>query len=235
LCDLLAETGVAGQPGSYYRRQDIANWARLLGVSEHDPADEEFDRAYLGAVRQAGTGQTGVFGLRLMWETVAELSMRLSALYPGLPDDAARLESAFGRTLYLHLSRADKVAQAISLLRAEQSGLWHLAADGTERERTSPPQPAIYDPDRLSSLVKELEMDDAAWIAWFARHRIEPLWLSYETMAAAPQRTLADILSTLGQNPEIATTINTKTAKMADEISVEWTQRFRRESTLQRL
>ena len=31
--------------------------------------------------------------------------------------------------------REDKVGQAISRLKAEQTGLWHKFSDGTERER----------------------------------------------------------------------------------------------------
>ena len=223
LCDLLAETGVAGQPNSYYRQQDILHWAYAWGVSPEGP---EFDRRYLDAVRRVGAGKTGVFGLRLMWRSVDDLSIRLEALYPDLSDDAERFEKAFGPTLYLHLSRQNKVAQAISLLKAEQTGLWHLAADGSERERTSPPQPPIYDADRLAEVLRELEMHDDAWSTWFASHQLTPLRLTYETLAATPRLVLADILSALGRNPQIATMVNTRTAKMADEISLDWTRRF---------
>ena len=141
LCDLLAETGVAGRPNSYYRLQNILDWARSWDVSPPDLTDsEEFDRSYLAAVLRAGASDNGVVGLRLMWRSVTELSTRLGALYPDLHDDAALFERSFGKTLYIHLSRQDKIAQAVSLLKAEQSGLWHLAADGTERERSAPPQ-----------------------------------------------------------------------------------------------
>lgn len=175
LCDLLAATGIAGRPNSYYRQQNISDWARDWGVPlPHRPGSAAFDRAYLAAVLQAGRTENGVFGLRLMWASVADLSASLNGLYPGLRDDAARVEKAFGNTLYLHLSREDKVSQAVSRLRAEQSGLWHLSADGTERERTSPAQPETYDAERLSGFVTETEMDDLAWADFFAQNRIEP-------------------------------------------------------------
>ena len=236
LCDLLAATGVAGRPDSYYRRQGILDWAGRWGVSLPDLTDSTaFDRSYLAAALRAGASENGVFGLRLMWESVAELSVRLSALYPDLHGDAALFERAFGKPLYIHLSRQDKIAQAVSLLRAEQSGLWHLAADGTERERLSPPQPVAYDGDRLSSFLKELEMDDAAWTAFFAQNHIEPLRLTYETIAAAPQVALAGILSALGREPELAATVNARTARLADKTSLEWSDRFRRESGRQAL
>ena len=236
LCDLLAETGVAGRPNSYYRPQSILEWARRWDVSPPDmTGNEAFDRSYLAAVLRAGASENDVFGLRLMWGSVAELSARLKALHPDLHDDAALFEKSFGKILYIHLSRQDKIAQAVSLLRAEQSGLWHLAADGTERERLSPPQPVVYDSDRLAGFLKELETDDAAWAAFFARNRIEPMRLTYETMAAAPRVILARILSALGREPELAATVNPRTAKLADRTNLEWADRFRRESGRQAL
>ena len=82
LCDLLSTTGVAGEPQSYYRREDIEDYARAWNLSSTDAiGGEAFERAYLEAVRRAGAGKTGVFGLRLMWVSVAELSARLRALF----------------------------------------------------------------------------------------------------------------------------------------------------------
>ena len=127
LCDLLASTGVAGRPASFYRSQSIPRWARRLNLSVTELADEkEFNRAYVAAVLRAGAGDTGLFGLRLMWESVEELSRRLDTLYPGLPDDAVRFERAFGPTRYVHLLRQDKVMQAVSRLKAIQTD-WALA------------------------------------------------------------------------------------------------------------
>jgi LPS sulfotransferase NodH len=228
LCDLLSGTGIAGQPHSYYRREDILDYAREWGVSSPDAiGDEAFERTYLEAVRRAGAAQTGVFGLRLMWSTVTELSARLSAIHPNPLDDAARFELAFGKPLYIHLSREDKVAQAVSLLKAKQSGLWHRAADGTERERSAPAAPLIYDADHLTGLVEELETDDAAWNGWFSRFGIEPLRLTYEGLAAAPQAVLARVLCALGLDARIAASVEARTAKLADETSLEWIHQLR--------
>jgi LPS sulfotransferase NodH len=132
-----------------------------------------------------------------MWSSVVELSARLSDIQPDMLDDAARFDLAFCKPLYIHLSRHDKVAQAVSLLKAQQGGLWHRAADGTERERLAPPVTLVYDANRLARLVYELETDDAAWNRWFSQFGIEPLRLTYELLAAAPQAVLAQVLSAL--------------------------------------
>ena len=232
LCDLLADTGVAGRPDSFFRRQSIPWWAHHFNVSIAGWADEhEFDQLYLSAVHQQGSGRTQFFGMRLMWESVGDLSKRLRSLYPGLASDNASFRSAFGQPFYVYLSREDKVAQAVSRLRAEQTGLWHVAADGTERERLKPGQAPDYDAHGLAEQVVELEGQDAAWMNWFVRQRIQPMRITYEELSTEPQIALASVLSALGLDPAIAETVEPRTSKLADNKSHEWVTRFRAETS----
>ncbi len=231
LCDLLSDTAAAGQPHSYFRREDISWWAHQFGVSTADwRTEHEFDRAYLEAVRRQGTGGTRVFGLRLMWESVAGLSTRLDSFYPNLDSDKARFKAAFGAQVYVHLSRDDKVAQAVSLLRAEQTGLWHVNADGTERERLKAGEVPVYSGRDLSRLVTQMEEHDRCWTRWFHEQDIEPLRITYERLSAEPQATLATVLSALGMDSVLAEAAEPRTAKLADRVSREWATRFRAES-----
>jgi len=228
LCDLLHETGVCGSPHSFFRDQDYEECAEHFGVSvEGWPDRDSFDRAYLDAVVDYGTGATPLFGMRLMWESLAPLAQRLETFYPGLPSDSARFDAAFGPVLYIHLSRQDKVAQAVSRLKAEQTGLWHVDADGTERERVKPGEAPTYDAQALSELVAALAEHDAAWERWFARQGVVPLRISYETLSAQPQATVALLLDALGQDRSIAATVEPRTARLADAESRDWAARLR--------
>ncbi len=230
LCDLLTDTGAAGCPDSYFRRESFSWYVNHFNISVAEWDDEhEFDQSYLTAVQQRGSAGTPVFGMRLMWESVGDLSKRLGSLYPGLPSDSARFRSAFGPPFYVHLSREDKVAQAVSRLRAEQTGLWHVAADGTERERLKPGQAPVYDARGLSEQVAELEGHDAAWASWFAQQRIQSVRITYEALSTEPQAALATVLSALDLDPAIAETVEPRTAKLADNGSREWATRFRKE------
>lgn len=220
LCDLLTATG-AGKPASYYRRQSIPRWTERLAV----PADN--DRAYIDAVLAEGRGDTGIFGLRLMWETLPELTARLAALHPGVTGDRALLQAAFGPIAFIHLSRADKVAQAVSRVKALQSGLWHMGADGSERERGAPEATPGYDANLIHQIVDELEADERAWTAWFARETITPLELTYDALSADPAATVRQVLATLGLDPALADGIAPRTARMADAESAEWIAHFR--------
>ena len=231
LCSMLTETGVAGCPHSYFRQQDIAEWAQDWGVPPQQASDNvQFDRAYVAAMRRAGAKETGIFGLRLMWVSVSEASRRLDNIAGGKADVAARLEETFGKTLYVHLSRMNKVAQAVSLIRAQQSGLWHMGSDGAVLEGCEVLQPIAYDADRIRQVLKELEEDDASWADFFKSRAIEPLRLTYEAMSADPQFALANVLSALGRDPQIANATTIRTAKLADGTSGDWVARYREES-----
>ena len=230
MCDLLTDTGVAGRPNSFFRRESFLEWADDFGVSVEEWDDaHEFDQSYLSAVLREGAAGTRIFGMRLMWESITDLSERLGFFYPGLPTDSARFRSAFGPPHYLYLSREDKVAQAVSFFKAEQSGLWHVFADGTERERLKPGQAPVYDFQVLSELVTSLNEHDAAWSGWFDQQEVDPVRITYEALSTEPQAELATVLSSLGLDPAIAEDAKPITAKLADRESCEWATRFRAE------
>ena len=228
LCNLLASTKTAGNPDSFYGRQFISAWAEEWHLPARDAMSErDFNIAYLKAAITAGKGGTGIFGLRLMRENLDELSAILDQVFPQLPSDRACIERAFGRILYIHLSRKDKLAQAISLVKAEQTGLWHIAPDGTEIERLAPPEEPQYDFSRINREVLELERYDAAWNSWFDAQGIEPLRIGYETLSANPAAALTGICEALGVQPLNARDVRPGVAKLADETSVDWMRRYR--------
>lgn len=78
--------------------------------------------------------------------------MLLAVLPPEPHSDPARFQSAFERTRFVHLTRSDKVEQAICYVRAQHTGLWHLAIDGTELDRMSASQEQVT-PHRQSGHV----------------------------------------------------------------------------------
>ncbi len=230
LCNLLASTKTTGNPDSFYGRKFMPAWAGEWRLPACDTMSErDFNIAYLNAAVTAGKGGTGIFGLRLMRENLDELSAILGQVFPQLPSDKARLEKAFGRILYIHLFRDDKLAQAISLVKAEQTGLWHMAPDGTEIERLAPPQEPHYDFARIHREVLELESYDAAWNSWFDAQGIKPHRIGYEALSANPAAALISICEALGVQAPDARDIKPGVAKLADETSLDWMRRYRLE------
>ena len=227
LCGLMESAG-CGRPDSYFRRESIADFARDLGVPDGgDPDSVVFTRKYLEAVLVEGKAGTEIFGLRIMFESLGELSERLGKIFPDVEATPDRLEKALGRPLYVHLSREDKVAQAVSLLKATQTGLWHVAPDGSELERTAPHRDATYDSRVIGSLVDELTDQDEAWRRWFATHGIEPVRVTYGDLSRDPRAGLRAVLAGLGKSTSLASGVEPRTARLADEQSGDWITRFR--------
>ena len=181
----------------------------------------------LDEVRHQGTAETGVFGLRLMRKSFDYLCEQLTLLHPDCASDAERFHTAFGRVLYIHLSREDKIAQAVSLVKALQSGLWHIAPDGSELERNAPDGKLKYDAKQIRQELSKLQNDDREWTRWFDAEQINPLYISYENLAANPGAELTRILDRLGVESHMTASVRPEVARLADETSVEWIQRFR--------
>lgn len=140
--------------------------------------------------------------------------------------DSARLEGALGPLRYISLTRGDKLAQALSLVRAEQSGVWHRNADGSIYERLEPRRSHGYDTAVISARIAEFEDADANWRDWFAAQGVTPLSLTYEALAQDPTGTLRRVLDWIGLDPAHAEGIPAPTQKLADAVTAEWTERF---------
>jgi LPS sulfotransferase NodH len=136
--------------------------------------DEAFVRAALTA--------NGVFGGRIMAETLPELISGLAAAgsRPAVTD--VDLSSAqLGRLRFVHLRRRDVVAQAVSWAKSLQTHFWHPG------EAVAPGgQDPHYDEELIGRLVATIERSEADWTVWFAAHSIAPCEVTYEELAADP-------------------------------------------------
>ena len=230
LCKLLSATGVAGRPESYFHLPSVLSWTERLNLPlDQLENEEDLVRTALKAIRILGAGGTGIFGLRLMRMSFDFFMQQLDVLYPGLSSDRARFEAVFGQTLFIHLSRGDKLAQAISRTKAEQTGLWHMAADGSELERLAPPQPPRYDAEQISHHIAELTTHDAAWTQWFEEEKIDPVLIEYEALSAHPSDAVAEILDSLGLDRALAKSLVPEVAKLADKTNQTWAERYKAE------
>lgn len=230
LCDMLARTGVAGQPDSFFREKSLADWCRDWPVAGPiDVTDVAFTARYFEAMRRHGRGQTPHFGLRLMGPDLSFACAWLQRLYPDVQGQRALFEAAFGPLHFIHLSRTDKLAEAVSYVRAEQSGLWHQRPDGTALEQIASTAQPGYNAQAITERLHALQALDADWHIWFRQEQITPLRLRYEDLAADPPATLAKVLDFIGQDGALAADITPGVRKLADAQSVAWIARYRRE------
>ncbi|GAA1437057.1 Stf0 family sulphotransferase [Microlunatus lacustris] len=222
LCGLLRSTGVAGRPESYFRRQSVSAYADEWGLARRGDALTEVDGFVRAAVVAGSTGN-GVFGARIMWGTMTELTDALSQAHRGGTASALELlTGAFRRTRFLHLRRVDTVAQAVSWARAEQTHYWHAG-----EEAVAGGQEPHFDRDLIDELVHTITMHEKAWQEWFAGQGLSPYELTYEDLAEDPIGAAAAVLEHLGLVLLPERTITVRDRRQADDLNADWITRYR--------
>ena len=233
LCRSLAATGVAGRPEEYFERLrhsglprepreyfegigDASLLALLPETRVGDPADAELERE-LPRYLAEGSTPNGVFGAKLMWGYFGDFLARLGTTPHG--PVVERLTQRFGPIAWIHATRVDKVAQAVSLWRAVQTRSWS-AADAPEAH-------PVYDARGIAHLRDQLAEQDDAWRGWFAAKAIEPLVVEYERFVEDYAATLRGVLAHLGL--EVVRIPDPPMDRQGDERSDRWVARFNEE------
>ena len=234
LCALLEGTGVAGRPQEFFERlahsglprqpreyfEGVEDAELLAHLAPTDPGAPD-DADPIPAALAAGTTPNGVFGAKLMWTHLLDLADRL-----GRPADAALPSDRFPDPSYVHVTRGDKVAQAVSLWRAVQTRAWRA---GDVKEEGS----AVYHGGAIGHLATQLAEQDEAWRGWFAANGIRPLTIAYEDLAGDAEATTASVLDHLGVGP--AAIPAPPLRRQGDDRSARWAERYRREVAAQRV
>ncbi|MEO1108322.1 MAG: Stf0 family sulfotransferase [Pseudomonadota bacterium] len=226
LCNMLKNSGIAGDPRSLFFRPSLEDWLTRLGLPQGAVNEQEGLNVVMQRALQAGRGETSVFGLRQQFPSFDFLCRKLAVLYPQTTADRDRIEHAFGPMLFVHLSRRNKLEQAVSYLKAQQTGLWHVAVDRAEWERTAPAEEPVFDAGKLKGCIATLESYDRGWDTWFRREGIRPVRIYYEDLSKAPVATLSLILRELGLDPRVVEGIAPDIRKMADATSRDWVEMF---------
>ncbi len=161
-----------------------------------------------------------MFGAKLMWGYFPDLLARLGTTPEGPAVEVLR--ERFGPLSWVHVTRADKVAQAVSLWRAVQTRAWS-ADDAPQRE-------PVYDARGIAHLRDQLIAHDAAWRSWFAAKGLRPHVVEYERFAADHAATLRGVLVHLGL--EVGHIPEPPMHRQGDERSDRWVARFNEEKEL---
>lgn len=230
LCKLLGATKKAGAPDSHFHTPSLATWLKTYKLDNKAFASElDTLQAIFAAALQRGTADTGMFGLRMQRGSFKFFMQQLANLYPDETNDVARIEAAFGKTLFIHLTRPDKLDQAISLVKATQTGLWHQAADGSELQRLSAPQEPFYDSAEIARQIAELSALELEWLNWFEQEDLHPLQISYDELSSNPAGKLEAVLDALGLDRDFSRGIKPPVKKLADSTNLDWADRYRGE------
>jgi LPS sulfotransferase NodH len=230
LCKMLTDTGIAGKPASLFYRPSLDDWMTRMEVRPGTATEPELLDAIFQAAMAKGRSANGVFGLRQQAPSFGFLCGKLAVLHPAEATDLDRIARTFGPPLFVHLARPDKLGQAVSYLKAQQTGLWHVAADGSELERLEPHRNPEYDAETIRNCIDTMTDYDRGWNDWFEREGVDPLRISYDDLSADPVSILLSVLEHLGLDKRAADGIEPGVMKMADATSRDWIARFRAEA-----
>jgi LPS sulfotransferase NodH len=206
LSHMLAGTMLAGVPHEYLRNDLMA---RLKGSWRVEI--ETFDD-YLRELTLRKTSPNGVFGLKALWN-----QYRLTI---GDRDPTA----LFPNPSFVHLRREDRVRQAVSWIKARQSGRWISVID----QEVAPPE---FDRAQIESIVRRIERGEAGWDRVFDHFGITPYRLTYEELAAAPAQKTKEVLEFVGVELPAGFQVQAPVIeRQADALSDQWVARYREES-----
>jgi LPS sulfotransferase NodH len=219
LCQALKSTGIAGNPAEWL---EDGSWQLA-----EDPV------SYLRDLWRRGSTANGVFGLKLsfyepFFSQILGFFKTLSWCKGENLTRAAVWEVAFPGCRHIFMTRRNKVRLAVSWWKAIQSGEWHRArGTGTAPNRCVPSD--AYSFDAINQLLVESVFREAGIQAFFSEGGIRPLTLVYEDFIENYQGTLQRVLDFIGLDSREVEILPPSFEKMADSLSEEWVQRFRRE------
>jgi LPS sulfotransferase NodH/regulator of replication initiation timing len=220
----LARTQLAGQPDEYFDVRTFFNWTNQLGFQAGNFAE------YVQGLFEART-VAGVFGAKILWYDMENCF----AIYPNtIPELAGKplheqLDRLFNHPRYIFLVRRDRVRQAVSMVRAQQTQIWQVSADSLA-EKPQPAQQPYFDFNRLERVFWELTAAEQGWRDYFAASGIEPLTLVYEEFAERFEDTITDLLRYLEIDlPPDYVPPTPITQKQADALNDSWVEQYHAE------
>jgi LPS sulfotransferase NodH len=215
LCDCLRQAGVAGRPAEYGVRGDEATWRRFYGFGSH--------RAYFDRLIPLHATPNGVFGLKLMWWQLTGLAADASDYLGARPSPLDAIADLAGPVSFIWMRRRDRLRQAVSWVRAEQTQRWSSQqAEGAEGS-----EPA-YDAESIASALGRIEQQEMRWESLLSSQGADPLPVFYEDFCRDVTGGLARVLRFLGLEFDLeANPIRPRLQKQAGSSSQTWVRRAR--------
>lgn len=143
------------------------------------------------------------------------------------------LELTFPNIRFIYISRLDTLRQAISVIKARQSGCWGI----TNITETPDFSDYVYDYDQITAAIERIEYIKNIWREWFRLTNIDPLQITYEDLCQSPLRVIALCAKLLCvDNITISRDLlndglakKSAPVKQADSLSEEWATRYERQ------
>lgn len=215
LCELMEKRGL-GRPREYFQEQSYKNDLSFrVACSPNLPSLPEIYEAFAAA-----HDQNSWLSVKWNWAQFRTLNETIRR-----SEDSRSFDELFPRAAWIKLERQDKVAQAVSLFAAQETGVWVNGDAGRVQHNLQ------YDFERIYSILGEILREEFSWENFYRKSGIVPVTVVYEELARNPDAECARILRSLGidvedsQSPpeSVASLLNQRTRTTLHE---EYTERF---------
>ena len=207
--------GFSLRSGSTLLCEDLTQWSLGSPTEFFQLAsDPAAGASVVDYVLETVAGTPGpYFGFKITWDQAFILVERLRAA--GEVEATLDLRSIFPGLRCVHMVRSDKVAQAVSIWRAVNSGAWHWPV-GQSIEKGTPP----YDFEAIRGYLVQVVAEDWLWRSHFTRLSIPHIQVPYELYVDRRLKTLRTMVGFLGAKPSRAPLVD-RLRVMRDEWSEE--------------
>jgi LPS sulfotransferase NodH len=199
LCQILSSTGVLGRPLEYFNGPGRRAFT--------DPSFPDDPAAQVRWILTKGATPNGVYAVKLFAFQHDQIAGHFA------------WTTVLPRLKYVYLERDDPLGQALSWVRAVQSGQYRSTIPGEV-------QPT-YDAALILNQLTEIIRERARWSMFFARTGIAPEVLTYDTVVSDPQSAVDRVAGLVGISEHaVYDPSRADLAVQRDETTAQWRHRF---------
>lgn len=168
----------------------------------------------------------GIFIAKLMPAQLKRVLKNIEHV-SGAPSDFDIFSSIFPNPTFIHLTRKDVLAQAISLTKALQTGQWIKTSEEDNRYSIEP----YYSYVEIVISKNRLTQMHNFWEEWFSSEGIDPLPIVYEQLVDNPAATLSRLLSSILENNRTCSfPENSRFNKTTSSVNQLWYRQFKQQT-----
>lgn len=211
----------ASRSGSSYAGRLLANTPYFNQVGENFAPDQLVaiaERRSLPDCHSAAQWMIGHRGTPQAFGYKAGFSVLTAAAHLGF------LDQMLARTRFLLLRRRDRVAQAVSLTKAELSGRFH-----SNQQDARPVSISDYDADTIARNLNRIERNERDFADFLAQIGKTAPIVYYEDICADPAAFAGSVCSLLDLPVPETLITDVDLEVLRDAVSEEWAARFRKE------
>ena len=201
LLSLLHHTGVLGKPEEYF------NYDYMVRGRPDYPQSPDLQ---IGQIPTLGRTPNGIYGVKLFgWNFDNLKTTRWAERLPNLS--------------FIYLERRDILGQAISRVRAENTGFWSSFEEKSKQDPN-------YNYDAIDKTMRSIVLQQQRWRLFFAYNGLGHLTVIYEQMQNNPQLTISMVARYMGLDDVRIDPGDVGLKVQRDDLTKEWRQRFIAES-----